>query len=112
LVNELWQPILYLLGQGFISGLVVGFGARKLNKAIAAIFGVLILAINVLWFSRMLGMDTGFVILNQLADALFNLLPFTWAEVQRGLGPMLMVSTQVPFIAGFLLGAAAGFKLA
>lgn len=112
MVDGIWQPMLYMLGRGFIGGLVVGFAARKLNKVIATLLGATILALNVLWFARMLGGDTGFQLLRQLADAVFGLIPFSWAEVQRELEPVLMVSAQVPFIAGFLIGLASGFKLA
>jgi len=112
LFDVFWQPVFFLLGQGFVGGLVIGFVARKLNKVIAALFGVIFIALNVLGFMRMLGVDTGLQLLNQLADTLLNLLPISWADVQQQLDAVFMVSIQVPFIGGFLLGLVAGFKLA
>ena len=111
-VEQLWQPSIYLLGQGFIGGLAVGFLLCKFNKVVAALMGGAILSLNVLWFMRQLGIDTGFEVLSRLGDALFGLLPFSLGDVTRELEPMMVVSTQVPFIGGFILGFVAGFKLA
>jgi len=111
-IDEVWQPVLYLLGQGFIGGLVVGFAARKLNKLIAALVALLIVALNVLWFARMLGIETGFPLLEQLSDNIFSLFPFSQFDVRKELRPMFLVATRAPFIAGFLLGSVLGFKLA
>lgn len=94
LFDVFWQPVFFLLGQGFVGGLVIGFVARKLNKVIAALFGVIFIALNVLGFMRMLGVDTGLQLLNQLADTLFNLLPISWADVQQKLDAVFMVSIQ------------------
>jgi len=110
--DVIWQPVLYLLGQGFIGGLAVGFAARKLNRVIAALVGVLIVALNILWFARMLGLETGLGLLKRLSDAIFNLLPFSGFDAQEEIRPMFLVATRIPFIAGFILGSAVGFKLA
>ena len=113
MIDEVWQPVLYLLGQGFIGGLVFGFAARKLNKLIAALVALLIVALNVLWFARMLGIETGFPLLEQqLSDNIFSLFPFSQFDVGKELRPMFLVATRAPFIAGFLFGSVLGFKLA
>ena len=82
-----------------------------MNKIIAAIIGVTILALNVLWFMRMLEVDIGFQLLNQLGDTIFRLLPFSLGDLKQELEPLLLVSLQAPFIGGFVLGLIAGFKL-
>jgi len=112
LVYGFLKPMLYLLGQGLIVGLVVGFSVRKLNKVIAALIGVTILALNVLWFMHMLEIDIGFQLLNKLGDTIFRLLPFSIGDLKQELGPLLLVAIQAPFIGGFFLGLIAGFKRA
>ena len=112
MVDEVWQPVIYLLGEGFVCGLVVGFAARRLNKLIAALVGLLILALNVLWFTRMLRVETGFPLLEQLSDNIFRLFPFSQFDVREELRSVFLVATRVPFLVGFLLGSVVGFKLA
>ena len=91
---------------------MVGFAVRKLNKLIAALVALLIVALNVLWFARMLGVETGFPLLEQLLDNIFGLFPFLQFDVREELRSLFLVATRVPFIAGFILGSFVGFKLA
>ena len=112
MVGELLQPTLIPLGQGLMVGLVVGFAARKLNKVIAALLGVAIIALNILWFMRMLEFEPGLKVLNQLADAFVRLIPIPLGGLKQELEPLMQVSTRLPFIGGLLLGLIVGFKLA
>jgi uncharacterized membrane protein (Fun14 family) len=107
-----WQPLAYIFVQGLLVGLVVGFAVRKLNKAIAAVLGFSVLAINVVWFARMMGVELPVPQVNDLVDSLLRLLPFTLSDVTERFGSLMPVMTSLPFIGGLLVGAWAGFKLA
>jgi uncharacterized membrane protein (Fun14 family) len=50
MVSEYLQPMAYIFTQGALLGLVVGFAFRKLNKLIAAVIGLALLAVNLLGF--------------------------------------------------------------
>ncbi len=93
-------------------GLVVGSAVRKLNKVIAAALGFSILAINVIWFARMMGVELPVPQVNDLVDSLLRLLPFTLLDVTERFGSLMPVITSLPFAGGLLLGAWAGFKIA
>ncbi|MCW3978732.1 MAG: FUN14 domain-containing protein [Candidatus Bathyarchaeota archaeon] len=110
--NILLEPMAYVFVQGAIAGLIVGFAVRKLNKAIAAAIGFALLAVNVLWFARMMEIDLQIPQLNELVDSLLELLPFSPSEVAGELGPMMPLLTSLPFVGGFLVGGWIGFKVA
>ncbi len=93
-------------------GLIVGFVVRKLNKAIAAMLGFSVLVINVVWFTRMIGVELPVSQINDLIDSIMRLLPFTLSEVTERFGSLMPVIMSLPFIGGLLMGAWAGFKIA
>jgi len=109
---DYWEPLAYIAVQGLLMGLVVGFAVRKLNKVIAAVVGFSLMAINVVWFMRMLGIDLAIPALNSFADSLIALLPFSPQEALSELGPQIPVLSSIPFVGGFLVGLWGGFKLA
>ena len=108
----IWEPIVYILAQGGLTGMVIGFAVRKLNKAIAATVGLLFLVVNVLWIARMMEIDLAIPQLNALIDNLVALLPFTPQELIETYGSNLGTLTSLPFIGGPLIGIWIGFKLA
>ena len=110
--NILLEPMAYVFVQGAIAGLIVGFAVRKLNKVIAAAIGFALLAVNVLWFARMMEIDLQIPQLNELVDSMLELLPFSPSEVAGELGPMMPLLTSLPFVGGFLVGGWIGFKVA
>ena len=109
---QIWEPIVYILAQGGLAGMVIGFAVRKLNKAIAATVGLLFLVVNVLWIARMMEIDLAIPQLNALIDNLVALLPFTPQELIETYGSNLGTLTSLPFIGGPLIGIWIGFKLA
>ncbi len=90
----------------------MGFVVRKLNKAIAAMLGFSVLVINVVWFTRMIGVELPVSQINDLIDSIMRLLPFTLSEVTERFGSLMPVIMSLPFIGGLLMGAWAGFKIA
>jgi uncharacterized membrane protein (Fun14 family) len=108
----IWEPVIYILAQGGLAGMVIGFAIRKLNKAIAATVGLLFLVVNVLWIARMMEIDLAIPRLNALIDNLMALLPFTPQELIETYGTNLGTLTSLPFIGGLIAGIWIGFKLA
>jgi len=112
MVTDFLQPVVIIFIHGLIMGLVIGFAVRKLNRAIAAVFGFSILAINVVWFARMMGVELPISLFNDLIDSLLYLLPFSSSDILEKFGSMMPLITSLPFIGGLLLGGWAGFKFA
>jgi len=112
MANVLLEPVAYVFVQGAIVGLIMGVAVRKLNKVIAAVIGFTLFAVNMLWFARMMGIDLNIPQLNNLADGLLEMLPFSPSEVAGELGPMMPLVASLPFIGGFLVGGWVGFKVA
>ena len=52
--------------------MVIGFAVRKLNKVIAAVVGFSLMAINVVWFMKILEIDIAIPVLDHIADALLG----------------------------------------
>jgi uncharacterized membrane protein (Fun14 family) len=65
-----YEPLIYIAGQGELFGLVIGYMIRKLNKVIAATMGLLIIAINVFWFLRMLEIPINLPAIDPILDLL------------------------------------------
>ncbi len=111
-MNGVWQPLAYVFVQGLVVGLVLGFVLRRLNKAIAALLGFSILAINVIWFARMMGIELPIPEVNEVFDSVLRVLPFTLSVVKERFGSLMPVLTSLPFIGGLLAGAFLGFRFA
>lgn len=111
-MNGVWQPLAYVFVQGLIVGLVFGFALRRLNKAIAALLGFSILAINVIWFARMMGIELPVPEVNEVVDSILRMFPFTFSDVEEQFGSLMPVLTSLPFIGGLLAGTFLGFRLA
>jgi uncharacterized membrane protein (Fun14 family) len=109
---DLIQPITYIAGQGIIAGLITGYAVRKLNKVIAAALGLALVAVNVGWFIKILGIETSIPLLDEALDALITLLPYSPQQLFLGLEPSLPLLTSIPFAGGFILGTWIGFKIA
>ncbi len=109
---QIWEPMIYILAQGGLAGMVTGFAVRKLNKAIAATVGLLFLVVNVLWIASMMEIDLAIPQLNALIDNLVALLPFTPQELIETYGSNLGTLTSLPFIGGLLAGIWIRFQLA
>jgi uncharacterized membrane protein (Fun14 family) len=112
MVSEYLQPMAYIFTQGALLGLVVGFAFRKLNKLIAAVIGLALLAVNLLGFVKMMEIKLPIPQLDQLAETILQLLPFAPTDLTDRLGPMMPLLTSLPFIGGAVAGAWIGFKLA
>ena len=103
-----YEPLIYIAGQGALVGLVIGFMIRKLNKAIAATMGLLIIAINVFWFLRMLEIPINLPAI----DPILDLLPVQPADIVDQYGGMMPAVSSLPFIGGAIVGLWIGFKIA
>lgn len=110
--GSLLYPLLYPLVLGVVGGLIIGFSIRKLSSLIALVFGVLVFAVNLLGIVRILDLEIGIPSLQNLIDLLFGFLPVSQPELQQQLGGLLPLMSQIPFIGGFALGLALGFKVA
>jgi uncharacterized membrane protein (Fun14 family) len=107
-----WGPLAFVFIQGLLVGLVVGFAVRKLNKVVAAVVGFSVLAINVVWFARMMEIDIPIPRVNDVMDFLLRLLPFSASDLLDQFGTMMPLLTSLPFIGGQLVGGFVGFRLA
>ncbi|HUS78927.1 MAG TPA: FUN14 domain-containing protein [Patescibacteria group bacterium] len=78
MTTQIWEPIAYIFAQGGLTGLIVGFAIRKLNKVIAAAIGFLFLVINLLWVAKMTEIDLSIPPqVNAIIDIATALIPFS-----------------------------------
>jgi uncharacterized membrane protein (Fun14 family) len=111
MVAGTWLSILYLFGLGIFVGLIVGYSARKLNKLIAAIVGLTILAINLSHFVRIFNVDISFPLFGQLIEQFLRVLPFSSGSIYEAFDKVMLIASETPFIVGLIFGGVLGFKV-
>ena len=112
MIPDTMSPLVQIFLMGAAGGLAVGIALKKLNKAIAAAIGLLMLAVNASYLAKMMGYELNLPAFSDIAQTIVDLSPITPAQISEQIGPYMPLFTSIPFIGGAVAGAWIGLKIA
>jgi len=97
-----WDPILFQLGTGAITGFIVGYALKKLMKILIVIVGGFLLVLAYLQWSGIIKVDYS-TLIGKIENATKNII--------GGATPIVsQITANIPFAGSFMAGFYIGYK--
>ncbi|MCS7368365.1 MAG: hypothetical protein NDF57_01455 [archaeon GBS-70-058] len=97
-----WDPILFQLGVGAITGFIVGYALKKIMKVLIIIMGIFLLALAYLQWNGIIKVDYA-TLIGKIENATKSLLGESTPLISQ-------ITANIPFAGSFLAGFYIGYK--